>query len=425
MAEGSLAVLALVSLTILGALLADLAFRRLRIPDILFLLLVGGLLGPLLGIIEPAIFAPALPALAALAVTVVVFDGAILLTKQGTREGLTAGVVLALFVFAGTVVLAGLGLHLGLGLPPVAAILGGAMVGGAGVVIVLPLIRALKPSGDAVSLVTVETVVSDLLVVIVVYSVASWAAAGTQSNDAALGFLLGVAIAALLGGSTGYLWRHLVARNRETEYEYLATLAVLLGVYALATTWGGAGIVAVFAFGLVVGRSPLGARLTERTTYSTQIVGAPRDRYVTIFRSGRGVHHDVVFLVRAFFFIGLGIILDWGAFLRPEVLAAGLLAAAAVASARLAVTYWRLRGVRSSPYDRLSIGLMFPLGLAAAVTSVVPYQLFAVPGTEILPAVVAVAIVATNALSALGVLILLRSDLRPAQVTDEVASQPS
>lgn len=404
-----LSALTAVSLTILGAVLASLVFRRLRIPDVPFLIVLGGIIGPGLGLVEPAAMKTLLPIIGAFALVIIVFDGALLIHPRDLRAGGGGGALLALGVFFGTTILVtALGVAL-LSLPFGAAVLLGMALGGAGIVIIIPLIRGLGVGDRAMTIVTMEAVVSDLLVIV---GVTALAAALSTRGAEPIGVVRDLAWmaagGALIGLAAGWAWARFLARHDPAEAEYVTTLAVLIALFA-ATEWVHAsGVVAVLGFGIVLGNSAVRARLRERTDYARGGQKRPKDRLVLIFGGGSAhTHHDTLFLVRAFFFVGLGSIVDWSLLADPLIVLAGLALGLVVAMARFGATYSIIRGPQVNRWDREGIALMFPLGLVTAVSSVIPLA-YGVPGSERLPELATLAILSTNLLAMVAVTVRMR-----------------
>jgi hypothetical protein len=92
----------------------------------------------------------------------------------------------------------------------------------------------------------------------------------------------------------------------------------------------------------------------------------------------------------------------------------------------VAARYWgtRLllgRSTTFSDWDKASVALMFPLGLAAAVVSTIPSQRFGLDGTERFPDYAVVAIILTNLVAALLVFVLsMRNERRNARLAAPV-----
>src|SRR5688572_14591659 len=90
------------------AFVGSAVFRRAHVPDILFLLVTGAILGPLLGVLVVEEVRELLPFLAALAIITILFDGALEVTPDQLRHFGVPAVGLSLVVLTSTTAVVGL-----------------------------------------------------------------------------------------------------------------------------------------------------------------------------------------------------------------------------------------------------------------------------------------------------------------------------
>ncbi|HUR61941.1 MAG TPA: cation:proton antiporter [Candidatus Thermoplasmatota archaeon] len=392
--------LATVGAVAVAAVLASAAFRRTNIPDVLLLIALGILAGPLLHLLDPALFHALAPVASIAAVLVILFDGGLDVRAGELARGAgpALAVALASFVLASAGAAALAVALLGLGLAH--AVLLGMCFGGAGVAIVIPLIQRMGVGRDASALVSLSSALSDVLLIVSVFALASALAASGAGESAAFFPVLlaaGLLVAGLVGWLAGLAWVRLLRGTWARGHESLATVGAVFLVYAVAETLRGSGPLAVLAFALVLGNSPH-ATVIARTALGT--TGPPT------------FHRQAALAVRAFVFVGLGATLDLAALLRPRLLAFGVLCVLAVAAARgLAVRLgaWRILPDR---WDRVSVSLMFPLGLPTAAASLIPSARFGLAGTEGFPEVAAVVILLSIVVSSVLVALALQPGAR-------------
>src|ERR1700689_3925598 len=106
-------------------------FEKTRIPDVLILMGLGFILGPVLGLVNPATLRVVSPYFGTLALVVILFEGGLGLDLHELISQFAPATFLTLFTFAGTMAgVAALG-HLALGIPWIAASLLGAVLGAA------------------------------------------------------------------------------------------------------------------------------------------------------------------------------------------------------------------------------------------------------------------------------------------------------
>lgn len=395
------AVIALLAMGIalVVAFLASALFRRTHIPDILFLLGTGALLGPVLHVATPGAFHLALPILSALAIITILFDGALEVTPAHLRSFGVPAIGLSVTVATTTTVLCSIVAHQFAGLSWGPAALLGLCFGGAGIAIIVPLAQRMRVSHDAMAVILLEAVTSDIFVIVGMGIACTAVAAGGVNPALGSRFLVVLGGAALVGPAAGWLWSRFLGRWGHATNAYVATLAVLVLVYAASEVLGGSGALAVLLFGIVVGNAggsrPLGSGLRNRV-FGRELVA---------------FHHEVVFFVRAAFFVCVGAVTQWDLLAKPDFLVTGLLLALSVGACRALGVAVVLGRSGLSAWDRVAAALLFPMGLATAAVSVIP-RVFAIPGADRIVDFAAVVIVLTNVLGTLAV--FLGVQFRPA-----------
>ncbi len=364
--------------TLVFAYAAGLLFRHKRVPDIPLLLGFGGVLAAA-GIADVALVAQAVPVLAALALAMVLFDSAVEVGPTGMREHGRAGFLMAIIAFTLTTILcAGIAMAM-TDLSTSAAVLLGMCFGGAGIVIIIPMARRVGLGAAGMGVLLMEAVVSDVMVILLVSSAATLLVAGLEASIAvAVALELGVA---LLGIPAGWAWGRILPKL-SLENAYAVTLAALLSVYAGVEALHGSGPLAALLFGLLVARAMQGDEL-ERNAHLIDF------------------HHEAMFFVRAFFFVGLGATMRWGLLADIRFVLVGLLLAAGIVVGR-GVASLSLQLPRR---DRTIIAIMFPMGLVTAASSLLP-QSMGVPGTVLLDEYAAVVIIITNLAAAVAVFVV-------------------
>lgn len=404
MAAEAAQVLLAIGAALVVAYFASTLFRRTQVPDILFLLATGALLGPVLDLLDVDGLRNALPLLSALAVITILFDGALEVTPQHLRSFGGPSLTLSVTVLAVTTLACGLAAHAVAGLAWDVAFLLGLCFGGAGIAIIIPLARRMGVSSNAMAVILLEAVTSDIFVIVGMYLACTVIASGAL--DAALAFELasGVVLATAIGPIAGWLWSRFLARWGEASNAYTATLAVLLLVYAGCEAIGASGPMAVLLFGVVIGNAKGGRQdLTgamRRPVFGTDLIA---------------FHHEIVFFVRAAFFVALGAVARWDLLREASFLETGLLLGAIVAASRaIGVTLILGRNPGLGRWDKVTAAALFPMGLVTAAVSIVPRS-FGLPGADIIADYAAVVIVITNVLATVAIFLAgrLRGRLPP------------
>jgi NhaP-type Na+/H+ or K+/H+ antiporter len=212
------------------------------------------------------------------------------------------------------------------------------------------------------------------------------------------GFFASAGIAVGMGVAAGHLWWWLWPRVAPQRFSNTVAFGVVLGTYAATHAVGGSGLLAVLAFGLVLGNLPGRGNLAGQEVQFLSF------------------HSELSFLVRSFFFVLLGVIVEFVG--REYVLPILAILGALLVSRVLAVQVSRiaLRGISAA--EREVVLLMMPRGLITAVLAV---QVVQARGKEFvfLPAMAFTTILATN------LLLVLSSIRSPGEVVAGAADLPS
>ncbi|MFQ5843534.1 MAG: cation:proton antiporter [Planctomycetota bacterium] len=232
---------------------------RLRFPSILLLLLVGVAAGPAgSGLIDAdELFGKLLFPIVSLSVALILFEGGLSLRVRELGEH--GGVVRRLVTrgAAATWALTAAAAHVLLGLSLELAILLGAILTVTGPTVVLPLLRQIRPTGGAGSVLKWEGIVIDPIGAVLAVLVFEGIAAGGV-GEATRGTLKGIAATAVIGAGLGVVaaWALLLLLRRYWVPDHLhspVALAMAVAAFAAANELQNeAGLLAVTLMGVLV-----------------------------------------------------------------------------------------------------------------------------------------------------------------------------
>jgi cell volume regulation protein A len=123
-------------------------FKKTGIPDVAFLMVLGVIIGPILGIIQPEAVIQIVPYFAALALIIIMFDGGLNLDLKHMIKTAHFSFTLAILGFILSVVIATIAVHYVLDWSWLESILLGSIVGGSSSVIVFGLVRNIQISEE-------------------------------------------------------------------------------------------------------------------------------------------------------------------------------------------------------------------------------------------------------------------------------------
>ncbi|MEM2322745.1 MAG: cation:proton antiporter [Candidatus Bathyarchaeia archaeon] len=394
-------VFAIAGVIIFVGFLANLIFKKITFPDILLLILTGIIFGPLLGLFTPEDFLPVTPTFAALALMLILFQGGLGMEIYTVlAQSFRATVLGFLYVIFATLFVSIFG-HFILGLSWIEALILGPMTAGTSSVIIIPLVSRLNVSDDVKATLSLESTITDVLNIILVIVFLKMFLGGAVNIQETISSLFAkFAVGMMFGAIVGIVWVKILDVVGEQEYIYMLTLAVLLLCYAGTEFLGGGGTLSALVFGIILGNygkmKVLGVKVNSKLM--PKLIETIRD-----FQS------EITFLVRAFFFVLLGL------FYVPDLM--GSIYAGSILAVNLAL---RNLSVRISTYKselykyRGFMTLTCGTGLANAVLSLTVYSELAVrqiPSASLYPLIVTNIIIMNNIITSLTPLIM-RGSLR-------------
>jgi NhaP-type Na+/H+ or K+/H+ antiporter len=350
-------------------------FQRTKVPDVLVLMVAGILLGPVFRVVEPQDFGKVGAVFTTLALLIILFEGGIHLNL---RQLTTAAGDALLITLATSVMTMLLLAHIADFLLPLdfpTALLIGVILSGTSSVVVVPLIRTLGLGGRAGTVLFLESALTDVLVIVLTLGllqalvalhqgVGGSFAAGALGWQVARSFLL----AALVGAGGAFFWSAVLERIRRFPNTIFTTLAYVFILYGVTELLGYSGAIAALAFGISLANVPHIPRLLGKLL---------RVRLTPFAEHERAFFAEVVFLVKTFFFVFLGVSVS---FTNIGAVLAGLVLAAAAFVARVPVIRLLARPTVSRREAALMTALV-PKGLAPAVLAALPAQA-GLPGSE-------------------------------------------
>ncbi|MFB5610280.1 MAG: cation:proton antiporter [Nitrosopumilaceae archaeon] len=363
-------VLLAAGVTIFLGVAGEAFFKRTGIPDVAFLMILGVIIGPVLGIIQPAVVVEVVPYFAAIALIIIMFDGGLHMDIKQIVRTAHFSVLLALLSFAVSIIVVMLIAHFGLGWEWLDSILLGSIVGGSSSVIVFGLVRNFQVSEETRSMLSFESAITDILATIIAFILFE-AILTSQFDVDLLGQTIGraVAVGLILGLGVGIPWMYVTTKLANAQHSYMLTLGILFVLFFMANEFGESGALTALVFGLMLGNK---SRLSKVLKFKLPKIGADDT-----------MHSQLTFLVRAFFFVFVGLLASFG---QLEYLFFGVIATIAIYVGRIIVTKVSLTK-RFSQLDKKVTEVMIPRGLAAAVLATFPLS-YGLPNAEAYPQIV-------------------------------------
>jgi len=373
--------------------LGEIVFSRTGVPDVVWLILAGALLGPISGFVTRQQLGVIAPYFAALTLVIVLFEGGSRLVLSDLSRAAPRSTILALLSFGLAVVTVAV-TSMG------AALLGvlgpqwtwshgfllGAILGGSSSIIIMPAMAQAKVEARVANLVNLESAFTDAFCVVGASAlIEALLASADRTSDPAQALLTTFGIGLGAGAVAGLLWLIVLHLLRGSEHAYPITLSALLVLYVVIGRIGGSAALGILTFAVIAGNAK---------------VIAPRlgmSRELDLGEDVRGVHKQIAFIIKSFFFTFIGAMLGppWLP-LSFGVVLGGLLLLARIPAVRVA-----LLGSDLDAGQRKLVLVALPRGMAAGVLATLPTAA-GVAGTEVLPVIVFAAVLTTILTFAVG-----------------------
>ena len=364
----AIAVFSIVGAIIAIGFLANLLFKKTGLPSSLFLILIGIVLGPVLKVFSPLDVDPITPFLTTLTLMMILFEGGLNMDIYKVISQSFRAAILAILYVASAAAFVTLFAHFVLGFGWLEALMLGPMTAGTSSVVIIPLVSKLDVNKEVEVTLSLESTITDVMNIVLVLTILQTYASGLMNIQQTLVTIFGkFAIGAVLGAVVGIIWIRVLYLVRKEEYTYMLTLGVLIGCYAASETFGGSGPLAALLFGLMLGN--------DREIFRTLRVKLDLGYLSEIKAFVKRTQGELTFLIRAFFFVFLGLIYGIGGGEFPVWL--GILIAIVIVSVNLVfrhaattIATWKSD---MFPYRRF-MTFMCGIGLANATLSILLYR---------------------------------------------------
>lgn len=346
-------------------------FNKFRIPDVLILVLLGMIIGPdILGTRFGLVNAEVLSSMnefkdlfLSAALVIILFDGGLSLDIRSVLQSMKFSVFLAVMNFILLALAVGASLYFIMDIDFLVALTLGSIVGGTTGAVVIPIARKMRIHERTKTMLIMESVITDVLVIVATLSLISVIKLDEFSilavvRELSVKFLVG----GIAGFAAGVAWLFVLERLHHQPLSYMITIAALFIVAGLVehAPVSSSGAVAALAFGLAMGnRRFVKKRLTSLS------LNALSDEHIHYF------HTEITFFVRTFFFVYLGLSFGFGTF-TAEHLVVGLFIISLTVLARRFTTRIACRWGEFSSSEEKAVFAMMPRGLAAAVLATLP-----------------------------------------------------
>ena len=375
-------------------------FKKTGVPVFVFLILMGILIGPVLGVFPRESLIPALGVFAELTLLMVLFYGGMDTKVRAAVQGGSRAFIQVLIYVVGSILAVALATSVVLRWDPIEALIFASMVGGeTTAAVVIPLSRSLKLAELTVAFLTLESVMNSIFSIILFFAFVGVYQAGLGTFGAAFAkiasnFSVGIVLGALLAVA----WVIILNHYQKQKYTYVLTLGLVFLTYVLSSYLNGSGELSVLIFGIILGNYQL-LNYVVKTPFNMDLL-----------RQRLGVfQEEISFLMETLFFVFLGLTFQINPSLVVSNLGVGLLVVVILITLRYAAT---TASTRKSDLagDRRLIILLCAQGLTPATLAIVAVSMTPpIPLANTFLNIVTYVIILTNVIATIGAYWRLRA----------------
>lgn len=388
------------ALIILIGFLANFFFNKTGLPDMLVLIFLGALFGPILGVFNPTAVQSLAPYIAALALAYILFDGGMGLNIRQVLYNSPKALLLAALGFVFAILGVTTFMVIVFSMPIIYGLLFGTIFGGSSSVAVISLASKVKINEKGSIILILESAITDILCVVVSLSLIDVIVTG-QANVGAIGvtiaskFLIGIGIGFLLG----FAWLFALRKVVSLPFSYMLTIGIVLLGYASSESLGGSGALSALLFGLILGNEKEIFKIFRQNN----LLNRNGKTALSVSKGLKRFEAEIAFLIRTFFFVFLGIIFSISS---VTLLLSGIVLALILFVTRFGAV-WITTLKSTLKKDREIMTVVLTRGLAAAVLATLPAQ-YGLSYSNLFVDLAVVVIVVTAIMATVGSILITR-----------------
>jgi NhaP-type Na+/H+ or K+/H+ antiporter len=339
-------------------------FERTRVPDVLYLVLIGVIIGPILRIISPQDFGNVGHIFTTIALVVILFEGGLELSIESLKTSVRGTMIITIISFVLTWITLTPLIYLILKLSFSLSLFTAAVLAGPAPAVVIPLVRQLRMSESTRTVMMLESPLGEALSIIISLAILD----SISYNEINIGHTIGKLLssflfAVIIGTIGGYAWSILLHRMRQLRFAIFTTPSFLFIIYGCAEIFGFSGPVTALVFGITLGNAGIKeVPWLVRIFHLTPLVHNETERQF---------FGEIVFLIKTFFFVYVGLSTQFAELITVYY-------AFIITCVILVVRLFAMR--LSALYDgtpredHALMGIIIPKGTAAAVLASIPFQ---------------------------------------------------
>ena len=351
-------IIAIIGLLIFAAHLFSSIFSKRRIPDVLFLIIIGLIIGPLTHLVDSDKLTLLGSILSAVTLVLILFESGTQLSFSNLKDSFKPSLKLTALNFLFSAVAVWLVVWLVLKVDPVISLMMGCVLGGTASAVVIPTVRQLKMSQKSSTILILEAAIGNVFSIVLALALLQ----AIRSRHVEFGMIFGsifssFILATLIGLVGAMFWALILDKVREIKYSVLTTPAFVFILYGINEWMGYSGAIAALAFGIGM------ANIDD--IYDGILHKIFKKRPANLNDTERALFSELVLLLKTFFFVYVGMSIQLTAW-KPIVI--GLAITVMLFILRIPVVWLAIsKKDQISAKEQRYMSAIDPKGLTAAV----------------------------------------------------------
>ena len=292
--------IAIIGLLIFTAHLFSEIFSRKRIPDVLFLIIIGLLIGPVFHWISPESLGNAGSLFSGITLVTILFESGTQLRFSALKDSFRGALKLTALNFIMSAIAVWLVGWLLLEIDPVVSMMLGCILGGTASAVVIPIVRQMRMSEKPAIMLILEAAIGNVFSIVLALALMQAIKSRHVEFGAILGDIFSSFILATVMGLFGAIfWALILDQVRNIKYSILTTPAFVFIIYGLNEWMGFSGAIAALAFGIGLANID--------SIYNVWLKKFIKKVPVNLNETERSLFSELVLLLKTFFFIYVGI----------------------------------------------------------------------------------------------------------------------
>lgn len=334
-------------------------FSKKRIPDVLMLMFIGIIIGPLFKIVDADKLSSMGNVFGQLTLVILLFESGTELSFKTLADSIKSTIALTFVNFFFTFIAIGFLGWLALGMNPGISFMLGAALGGSSSAVAIPLVKQISIGEKSKTILILESAFSAILCIVITLAIFE----SYKYGEFRVGIIFGQVfssflLASLIGIIGSIFWSMVLDKVRTINNSIFTTPAFVFIIYGINELLGYSGIISALAFGIGLANMDAIHRRWLRKFF---------DKRPTLLNpTEKTLFSELVFLMKTFFFVYVGISIKFDS-LISLLIGLGisfLLIILRIPVVRVALPH-KTRGINNK--DRAFLSMMIPRGLAAAV----------------------------------------------------------